>query len=142
MADGSHLGPMIHFNLRCAMGHEFEAWFKSAKAFDAQAKRCQVTCAVCGSGKIEKAPMAPAITAKGGVGGAAHMREALTELRTRVEENCDYVGERFAAEARKIHYGETGERGIYGESTDQEARELVEEGIKVSRIPWLRRLDS
>lgn len=130
---------MIHFNLRCTKGHEFEGWFKSTKAFDAQAKRKQVTCAVCGSAKIEKAPMAPAITA---TGGAAHMREALTELRTRVEGNCDYVGERFADEARKIHYGEAGERGIYGESTDQEARELIEEGIKVSRIPWLRRLDS
>lgn len=133
---------MIHFNLRCAEGHEFEGWFESAKAFDDQARRCQVTCALCGSAKIEKAPMAPAITAKGDESGAAHMREALTELRTRVEENCDYVGERFAAEARKIHYGETGERGIYGESTDQEASELVDEGIKVSRIPWLRRLDS
>ena len=133
---------MIHFNLRCAKGHEFEAWFKSAKAFDAQAKRRQVTCAVCGSAKIEKAPMAPAITARGGGDDAAHMRQALTELRSRVEQNCDYVGEQFADEARKIHYGEADERGIYGESTCQEANELVEEGIKVARIPWLRRLDS
>ena len=124
------------------MGHEFEGWFKSARTFDAQAKRCQITCAVCGSVKIEKAPMAPAITSKGSMGSAAAVREVLTELRTRVEENCDYVGERFAAEARKIHYGETDERGIYGESTNQEVSELVEEGIKVSRLPWPRRLDS
>ncbi len=133
---------MIHFNLRCAAGHEFEGWFKSAKEFDAQAKRAQVTCAVCGSAKVEKAPMAPAITAKGGGDGAVHMRQALSELRTRVEKNCDYVGEQFADEARKIHYGEADERGIYGESTDREAKELVDEGIKVARIPWLRRLDS
>lgn len=142
MADGSSLRPMIHFNLRCDMGHEFEGWFESARTFDAQAKRRQITCAVCGSAKIEKAPMAPAIASEGSVGSAAQVREALTELRTRVEENCDYVGERFAAEARKIHYGETDERGIYGESTDQEVSELVEEGIKVSRLPWPRRLDS
>lgn len=124
------------------MGHEFEGWFESTRTFDAQAKRRQITCAVCGSAKIEKAPMAPAIASKGSAGSAAQVREALIELRTRVEENCDYVGERFAAEARKIHYGETDERGIYGESTNQEVRELVEEGIKVSRLPWPRRLDS
>lgn len=133
---------MIHFNLRCAKGHEFEGWFKSAKAFDAQVKRGQVTCAVCSSAKIEKAPMAPAITAKSGDHGPVQVREALTELRTRVEENCDYVGAQFADEARKIHYGEADQRGIYGESTNQEAKDLKEEGIKVARIPWLRRLDS
>ncbi|MEN8198133.1 MAG: DUF1178 family protein, partial [Pseudomonadota bacterium] len=73
---------------------------------------------------------------------AAEMRRMLTELRSHVEENSDYVGEEFAEEARKIHYGETEERNIYGEATEDQADELTEEGIKIGRIPWLPRTDS
>ncbi|UCH75443.1 MAG: DUF1178 family protein [Rhodospirillales bacterium] len=73
---------------------------------------------------------------------SAEMRKALAELRRKVEETCDYVGPEFAEEARKIHYGETDERNIYGEATDDEAEELADEGIKVGRIPWLPRTDS
>lgn len=131
---------MIHFNLRCAKGHVFEAWFRSAKVFAAQSKRKQVACAVCGDTKIEKAPMAPAI--KSQEGDAVRARQELEALRTHVEETCDYVGPRFAEEARKIRHGEADERGIYGETSDTEAQELVDEGIKIARIPWLRRLDS
>ena len=70
---------------------------------------------------------------------APQMREMLQELRKQVESNCDYVGDQFAEEARKIHYGETEERGIYGEASDAEAEALQEEGIEVGRIPWLPR---
>jgi hypothetical protein len=61
----------------------------------------------------------------------------LVELRRQVESNCDYVGERFAEEARKIHYGEADPHGIYGEATQEESRELAEEGIEFGRIPWI-----
>ena len=70
------------------------------------------------------------------------MRQALRELRRHVEDNCDYVGTQFAEEARKIHYGEAEERNIYGESSDEDAVSLNEEGIKVQRIPWLPRENS
>ena len=70
------------------------------------------------------------------------VREQLGEMRRKVEENCDYVGDRFADEARKIHYGETEARGIYGEASDDQHRELVEEGIETTRIPWLPRDDA
>lgn len=73
---------------------------------------------------------------------SAEMRRALAELRRKVEETCDYVGPEFAEEARKIHYGEADGRNIYGEATDDEAAELVDEGIRVGKIPWLQRTDS
>jgi hypothetical protein len=70
------------------------------------------------------------------------IRKELGELRAKVEANCDYVGEKFAEEARKIHYGETDPRGIYGETSKDEADALAEEGVEFARIPWLPRHDS
>ncbi len=73
---------------------------------------------------------------------ASAMRQHLQEVRSKVEANCDYVGDKFADEARKIHYGETESRGIYGEATDHQHQELVEEGVEVARVPWLPRSDA
>ena len=70
------------------------------------------------------------------------IRKELGELRAKVEANCDYVGNKFAEEARKIHYGESDPRGIYGETSKDEARDLAEEGVEFARIPWLPRYDS
>jgi hypothetical protein len=150
---------MILYNLFCSADHVFEAWFRNSTAYDEQAAAGEILCPVCGNASVAKAPMAPRIAKGGGksreVGGesgpspqtytntqAAEMRRMLTELRSHVEENSDYVGEKFAEEARKIHYGETEERNIYGEATEGQAEELTEEGIKVGRIPWLPRTDS
>ena len=133
---------MISFNLRCSSDHVFEAWFPDGKAFDRQAKQGKVACPVCGDSKVEKAPMAPNI-ARGTSRGAARQHAmakevagALRKLRHEVEANCDYVGDRFAEEARKIHYDETKPRNIYGETTPEEASELKEEGVEFARIPW------
>lgn len=73
---------------------------------------------------------------------AAEMMRQLTEMRRTVEENCDYVGDRFAEEARRIHYGETDPRGIYGEASAKDVEELREEGVAFHRIPWLPRTNS
>jgi hypothetical protein len=131
---------MIRFTLRCAAEHEFEGWFRSGEAFEAQQKAGEIACPTCGDNRVEKALMAPNI-------GRSHknvpaltparMRAMLIELRRQVEANCDYVGERFAEEARKIHYGEVDPHGIYGEATPEESRELAEEGIEFGRIPWI-----
>ena len=67
------------------------------------------------------------------------LREALVKVRTEIEKNCEHVGDKFAEEARKIHYGESDKRGIYGETTDKEAEELAEEGIEFGRLPWVPR---
>ncbi|MHA1564436.1 MAG: DUF1178 family protein [Alphaproteobacteria bacterium] len=135
---------MIHFSLRCAKDHEFEAWFQSSEAFEQQLAGKQVNCPSCGGHDVEKAPMAPAVTAmsRRPDPDAVKLRRALTELREKVEKNCDYVGKEFPDEARKIHYGEAEARGIYGEATPEQASELVEEGVDVAPLPWLRRADS
>ncbi len=131
---------MIVYNLRCADSHEFEGWFKDGAAFDAQAVAGKLVCPVCNSRKIEKAIMAPAVsgTKKADLSAPEEMRKMrqfMTGLRKYVQDNAEYVGPRFAEEARKIHYGETEERQIYGESTVKEAVELVEEGIDVAPLP-------
>ena len=139
---------MIVFDLRCGKEHVFEAWFPDSKTFERQAKKGQVTCPVCGDTKVEKALMAPNIStgrkkdAEKEKAQAAKVMQALSEVRRQVEENCDYVGPQFAEEARKIHYGETEERGIYGEATKEESKELADEGIEVGVIPWVPRADN
>ena len=131
---------MIVFNLRCDSSHEFEGWFKSSAAFAEQAEDGKLLCPVCGSGKVEKGLMAPAVSGTKRQTSAApqqlrQMRQFMTGLRKYVQENADYVGPKFPEEARKIHYGETEERQIYGEASLKEAKELVEEGIDVAPLP-------
>jgi hypothetical protein len=67
------------------------------------------------------------------------LREALLKVRAEVEKNCEHVGDKFAEEARKIHYGESDKRGIYGETSEEEAEALAEEGIEFGRLPWIPR---
>jgi hypothetical protein len=136
---------MILFSLRCASGHEFEAWFRDSGGFEAQQTAGEIPCPECGDTKVEKALMAPNIARSGRRPPAlspAQMRAALVELRRQVETNCDYVGERFAEEARRIHYHEVDSRGIYGEATAEESKELADEGISFGRIPWVPTTDA
>jgi len=136
---------MILFSLRCASGHEFEAWFRDGDGFEAQQKAGGIACPDCGDAQVEKAVMAPRIghsREKIPALSPAQMRAALVELRRQVETNCDYVGERFAEEARRIHYREVDPRGIYGEATSEESKELAEEGISFGRIPWVPTTDA
>ncbi len=136
---------MILFDLKCGKGHVCEAWFRDGSTADRQIAGRKVPCPDCGATKVEKAPMAPRIGKASPTPAerqemavkAAAVRKELKELRAKVEANCDYVGGQFAEEARKIHYGETEERGIYGETSDDQAKELAEEGIPFARIPWL-----
>jgi hypothetical protein len=90
---------------------------------------------------VEKAVMAPRLRRSRQTGppavALAEMRKALTELRRQIETNCDYVGGRFAEEARRIHYGETDPHGIYGEASNEESRALADEGISFGKIPWI-----
>ncbi|MGE5268404.1 MAG: DUF1178 family protein [Thiohalocapsa sp.] len=136
---------MIHFSLRCSEGHEFEGWFRDNDGFAAQQQAGEIACPDCGGTSVEKALMAPNIAPSRGKRPpitSARMRAALVELRRQVETHCDYVGERFAEEARKIHYGEADPHGIYGEATDEQSRELADEGIECGRIPWISPSDA
>lgn len=152
---------MIVYDLACDKGHVFEAWFKDSATYDRQEKKKQLACAVCGSSRVQKAPMAPRISSGKSepakkaedslpasyandprVAKAAALMKELVELRRHVEKNADYVGEKFADEARKMHYGEAERRNIYGEASNAEAKELTEEGVEFARIPWMPRHDS
>ena len=130
---------MIVYNLRCHNRHEFEGWFKDSAAFDSQAKSGRVVCPICESKKVEKAIMAPAVAGAKKLTTNSEerkkVRQFMTGLRKYVQDHAEYVGPRFAEEARRIHYGETEERQIYGESTVKDAVELVEEGIDVAPLP-------
>jgi hypothetical protein len=132
---------MILFALRCTRGHEFEGWFRDSSVFEAQQHAAEIACPHCGDTAVEKAVMAPRLGRSRGANlppaARAEMRKALTELRRQIETHCDYVGPRFAEEARRIHYGEADPRGIYGETSHDESRELADEGIAFGQIPWV-----
>ncbi len=135
---------MILFALRCADGHEFEGWFRDSDGFDAQRRAGEIACPHCGDAAVEKAVMAPRLGRSRATPPVklAEMRKALVEMRRQIETNCDYVGGRFAEEARRIHYGEADPRGIYGEASDEQSRELADEGISFGKIPWIPQTDS
>ena len=135
---------MILFTLRCVHGHEFEAWFRDGDGFEAQQKAGEIGCPECGDTSVEKAVMAPRLARSRQMPAIspAQFRAALIEMRRQIETNCDYVGTRFAEEARRIHYGEIDPHGIYGEATDAESQELDDEGISFGRIPWVPTPDS
>jgi len=155
---------MIRYALRCDGDHTFESWFQSSSAYDSQVKRKLVTCPICGSAKVDKAIMAPRIVGKKGRGRATpppepataavpdtaqsestslmmaqekELRTKLKELRDHIVKNADNVGERFANEARAMHYGDKEHRPIYGEASPEDAKSLIDEGIEVSPLPTL-----
>lgn len=132
---------MVRYSLTCADGHRFESWFQSAGAFDSLATRGLLTCAECGSAKVEKALMAPAVAtspSQPALSAPRDQREAaLAAIRRHIEESSDYVGLSFAAEARRIHTGEAPERNIWGEAKPEEARALLDDGIPVAPLPFL-----
>ncbi|MBR9973606.1 DUF1178 family protein [Magnetospirillum sulfuroxidans] len=132
---------MILFQLRCGKDHHFDAWFRDNAAFHSQSAAGQIVCPTCGDDGVEKAIMAPRLNRATGQAldapdVARAMRQALGELRKSVQDNCDYVGESFPEEARKIHYGEVESRNIYGEASREQADALAEEGISFLPIPW------
>lgn len=134
---------MIRFSLHCDQAHEFEGWFRDNADYDTQSKRGFVECPVCGSHKVSKSLMAPAVSTgrkkeKMALAVNAEQKKlmaALKEMSTQVRENAENVGDKFAEEARKIHFGETEARGIYGEATPEEARDLIEDGVEFMPLP-------
>ncbi|WGF87686.1 DUF1178 family protein [Marinivivus vitaminiproducens] len=135
---------MIRYDLRCSEGHAFNAWFRDAGSFEAQVKAGDVACPHCGSEEVAKALMAPAIGGRHdeATQARADVMRHVRALQEHVERTCEPVGERFAEEARRIHYGEAEQRGIYGQTSPDEARSLKDEGIAVARLPWLPKRQS
>lgn len=126
-------------NLRCTHGHGFEGWFGSEEDFESQRQRELVECPICGDKAVVKGLSAPRLNLGAGKapthsvaqaapdGPAARWMRAMREVMTNTED----VGERFAEEARRIHYGETAERGIRGQATREQTQALLDEGIEV-----------
>ena len=155
---------MIRYALICQQGHEFESWFQDSAAYDKQAKRGLVSCPHCGSAKVEKAIMAPRLSATAKRRSKAieapetapesgpapvpapvamispqeqEIRAKLKEFRDHLTKNADNVGAKFPEEARKMHYGEIDHRSIYGVASPEEVKELSEEGIEFHPLPSL-----
>jgi hypothetical protein len=136
---------VISYSLVCDNSHKFDAWFRSAEAFDEQHRRGIVTCPMCNSAKVEKALMAPAVSRMNsdkvslstGHPMQAEIREMLRTMRRKVTSEAEYVGNRFAEEARKIHFKEAEPRGIYGEATRDEVAELIDDGVDFLPLPHI-----
>ncbi len=146
---------MIRYQLHCDRDHDFEAWFANSAAYDSQVKRRLVSCPRCASTKVEKSIMSPNVGAKSNKKrdlvpvktantaatelspSHAEMLSIMRRVRAEVEAKAEYVGPKFAEEARKIHYEEAESRGIYGEASAEDAAELHEEGIEVFPLPTL-----
>lgn len=135
---------MINYALKCDKGHEFDSWFQSANAFDTLKKAGHVTCATCGSAQVEKAIMTPRVSkgapspdARALSAPVTEQEKALAAFRKKVEATADYVGPRFAEEARAMFLAGGSERAIYGEANGAEAKALIEDGIPVMPLPFL-----
>lgn len=138
---------MIQFSLKCAEDHCFDSWFKSSDAFDKLMSAGLITCAVCGSTKVEKAIMAPRVTdsrsrAKKPASGALSTpsnpaEQAIAAIKKQVEENSEYVGLNFAAQARDMYEGTAPTRAIHGEAGPEEARKLIDDGVPVTPLPFI-----
>lgn len=135
---------MIKFSLACDLDHSFEAWFRDSADFDTQKKRGLLECPLCGSAKVGKSLMAPSVSTgrkkddralANTQAMQAEMLEAMRKMARHVKQNAENVGDKFAEEARKIHYGETDARGIYGKATNDDVAALAEEGIEFLPLP-------
>jgi hypothetical protein len=138
---------VIRYSLTCDRAHEFESWFQSAEAFDRLEAAGRLTCVTCGSARVGKSLMAPSVMPpRDGEASKPEgflrnpespVEQALAAMRRHVEENSEYVGMNFAAEARAIHDGDAPTRSIYGETRGEDARKLIEDGIPVAPLPFL-----
>jgi hypothetical protein len=147
---------MIVFDLSCAEGHRFEGWFGSSADYEGQRDGGLLACPLCGSDEVAKAPMAPAVPAKGNTrpetlpAAAASAPQqplsntplppqvlaALAKAQAEALKNSTWVGDKFAEETRKMHYGERDEAPIHGQASLAEAKALIEEGVPVAPLPF------
>lgn len=123
---------MIVFDLHCELhAHVFEAWFRSGSDYEDQVRRGLVQCPLCGSVKVAKAPMAPSVARAGG----RPESEMLSRLQSELLRNSEWVGDRFADEARAMHLGETAARAVHGQATVEQAESLLDEGVPIAPLP-------
>ena len=131
---------MIVFNLICSKcEYEFEGWFDNSSAFESQKKRKLINCPNCESSKIKKTLVAPNVGKKSNAKKTMNKKTIasnINKIKKIVEDNFDYVGDQFTEEAKKIKYGETQDRPIYGEATIEQTKELIDEDISITPLPF------
>ncbi len=139
---------MIKFDLICGNKHVFEASFDDSSSFERQKKKKQIECPYCNSSNVSKSVMAPNISNKSSSSIKinreknklfSNYNKQLNKIKSEIEKNFTYVGKKFPEEARKIHYGEAKDKPIYGEATEKESQELVDEGISLVRLPFSKK---
>ena len=133
---------MIKYNLICKCGNTFESWFSSSNEYESLRKKKLINCIYCESSLVKKTIMSPNLPSKSNKiskPGKAEkdIKNQLIEFRKYIEKNCKNVGDKFAQEARNLHYDKKTSQGIYGKATPEETSELLEEGIEVATIPWI-----
>ena len=139
---------MIKFDLICENKHVFEASFDDTSSFEKQKKKKQIECPFCDSSNVSKSVMAPNISNKSSSSTKinreknklfSNYNKQINKIKSEIEKNFTYVGKKFPEEARKIHYGEVKDKPIYGEATEKESQELVDEGISLVRLPFSKK---
>ena len=139
---------MIKFDLICENEHIFEASFDDSSSFEKQKKKKLIECPLCSSSNISKSVMAPNISNKSSSSIKinreknklfSNYNKQINKIKSEIEKNFTYVGKKFPEEARKIHYGEVKDKPIYGEATEKESQELVDEGISLVRLPFSKK---
>ena len=133
---------MIKYNLTCKCSCTFDSWFASSEEFERLMKRKIITCIECDSTNVNKSLMSPNVSNSKKINNESYkfqknIKKKIIEYQKFIKENCKYVGDNFAQEARSIHYDDKKKtRGIYGKVTVEEIDELNEEGIETTIIPW------
>ena len=136
---------MIHYDLKCEKNHIFSSWFNCVDAFDKLEMSNLLSCAVCGSSNVHRAIMAPKVSRSNPkessplIGEASSAEQKMLEIRKKLEAEAENVGENFADEARAMHDGDTPMRSIYGEAKIKDAQDLIEDGVPVIPMPWMKR---
>jgi|TARA_B110000196_G_C20695292_1_gene452700 hypothetical protein len=138
---------MIKYNLICICEKSFESWFSSSAEYDLLRRKKYLSCIYCNSNLVKKSIMAPNLYGKSNVLSKEiklekKLKNQLIEFRRYVVKNCENVGDNFAQEARSIYYDNKTSKGIYGKATLEETSELLEEGIDVVSLPWVKKSDN
>ena len=134
---------MIKYNLECEYGHVYESWFLSSTDYETLIKKKLINCVQCNSTVVRKTLMTPNLSGKSNKVKKNNkferiVRKELVKFRNYIEKNCKDVGDNFPREARSIHYDKNSSKSIYGKATPEETEELLEEGIDVATIPWIK----
>ena len=136
---------MIKYNLKCHNNHEFESWFSDSNEFDNLNKKKLLDCIYCSSKKIDKSIMSPMVSVtrkeKDKINNLnenlLNEKNKLFQIRKYIENNFEYVGKNFSKKVREIYYDKKSKKTIYGTTTSEERKELVEEGIELLEVPWI-----